>query len=119
MSRTRVAAVSGAAALLTAGCSDAGGVPTGSSSGGVHASAVFPRSDVQAASRTGKCRPESATFATAQPLSSSLVERARVASGAAVLRVLAPGKSYTLEHRADRLNLRVDRRGRVVEATCG
>jgi hypothetical protein len=40
-------------------------------------------------------------------------------SGAAVVRWIRPGQMVTIDYRADRLNLRVDARGRILSANCG
>jgi hypothetical protein len=40
-------------------------------------------------------------------------------SGAGAVRWIRPGKLVTMDYRADRLDLRLDRRGRIVRAACG
>ncbi|WP_240455535.1 I78 family peptidase inhibitor [Halomonas faecis] len=40
-------------------------------------------------------------------------------SGAGALRVMRPGYAYTLEYRADRLNVRVDEAGVITAIGCG
>jgi hypothetical protein len=65
------------------------------------------------------CRESAASFALGQPYSDRLARRARRASGARVVRKVEPGQVYTMEFRADRLNIDVDRRGRVRAVRCG
>jgi hypothetical protein len=40
-------------------------------------------------------------------------------SGAGIVRWIRPGQMVTMDYRADRLDLRLDRRGGIVRATCG
>ena len=40
-------------------------------------------------------------------------------SGAAMLRVLRPGDAATMDHRPDRLNIRLDDDDRIQQITCG
>ncbi|MBD3895538.1 hypothetical protein IEI94_06705 [Halomonas sp. ML-15] len=40
-------------------------------------------------------------------------------SGAAVVRVLRPGDAATMDHRPDRLNIRLDDDDRIEQITCG
>ena len=73
----------------------------------------------QPASTTAGCKEESARFAVGEPYSDELAERARRAAGADVVRKTVPGGADTMELRADRLNLDVDRNGRVQRVRCG
>ena len=73
----------------------------------------------QPASTTAGCKEESARFAVGEPYSDELAERARRAAGADVVRKTVPGGADTMELRADRLNLDVDRNGRVQRVHCG
>ncbi|CAM3601133.1 I78 family peptidase inhibitor [Halomonas lysinitropha] len=43
----------------------------------------------------------------------------RKESGAEALRVMRPGEAYTLDYRAERLNVRLDERGRITALECG
>jgi len=43
----------------------------------------------------------------------------RQASGAGSLRVMRPGEAHTLDYRAERLNVRLDDRGRITALDCG
>ena len=65
------------------------------------------------------CRDGAARFAVGQRYSESLAERARRAARAAVTREIAPGQTYTMEFRPDRLNLETDGRGIVRRLRCG
>ncbi|MFL5531593.1 MAG: I78 family peptidase inhibitor [Gemmatimonadales bacterium] len=73
----------------------------------------------QPASPMAGCKEEKARFAVGEPYSDELAERARQTSGANVVRKTVPGGADTMELRADRLNLDVDRSGRVQGARCG
>ena len=54
-----------------------------------------------------------------QNSTASVVELARVRSGAQMARVLRPGQIITKEFNAQRLNLEVDANGRIVAVRCG
>ncbi|MGM0982547.1 MAG: I78 family peptidase inhibitor [Pseudomonadota bacterium] len=43
----------------------------------------------------------------------------REQSGAEALRVMRPGEAHTLDYRAERLNVRLDERGRITALDCG
>jgi peptidase inhibitor I78 family protein len=73
----------------------------------------------QSASTTVGCKEENARFAVGEPYSDELAERARRAAGADIVRKTVPGGADTMELRADRLNLDVDRNGRIQRARCG
>jgi hypothetical protein len=73
----------------------------------------------QPASTTAGCKEESARFAVGELYSDELAERARRAAGADVVRKTVPGGADTMELRADRLNLDVDRNGRIQRVRCG
>ena len=49
----------------------------------------------------------------------SVIEKARVSSGAAMARVLRPNQPTTLEFNHERLNLLVDGTGRITAVRCG
>jgi hypothetical protein len=69
--------------------------------------------------RQAMCRDGASRFAIGQRYSDQLGERAGRAARAAVVRRIEPGQAYTMEFRADRLNLETDRRGIVRRARCG
>ncbi|WP_240454097.1 I78 family peptidase inhibitor [Halomonas sp. NO4] len=54
-----------------------------------------------------------------QTYSEALGQSLQQASGADALRVMRPGHAYTLEYRADRLNVRVDEAGVITAIGCG
>ena len=67
----------------------------------------------------GECSESAARFAVGQAYSDQLAERAREVSGARVVRPIEPGGAYTMELRADRLNLELDAKGVVQRVRCG
>jgi hypothetical protein len=66
-----------------------------------------------------ECHAERARFAIGARYSDELGRRAQRQARAAVVRVTRPGEVYTMEFRADRLNLALDRRRRVRAVRCG
>ena len=69
---------------------------------------------VAAACDAGPAQP-----AVGQNSTGSVVETARVRSGAQMARILRPGQIITKEFNAQRLNLEVDASGRIVAVRCG
>jgi hypothetical protein len=65
------------------------------------------------------CREAGASFALGARYSDRLARRARRAADARILRKIEPGRAYTMEFQADRLNIEVDRRGRIRAVRCG
>ena len=65
------------------------------------------------------CRDEAARFAVGQAYSERLAERARRRARASLVRKIEPGQVYTMEFRADRLNLELGPRGRIRAVRCG
>jgi hypothetical protein len=65
------------------------------------------------------CREAAASFALGERYSDRLARRARRAANARVVRKVEPGRVYTMDFRADRLNLDVDRRDIVRAVRCG
>jgi hypothetical protein len=65
------------------------------------------------------CRVAAAHFVLGEIYSDTLARRARRRAGARVVRKIEPGQVYTMEFRADRLNLEVDGRGRIRAVRCG
>jgi hypothetical protein len=65
------------------------------------------------------CRDDAARFAVGQPYSDRLAERARRRARAGLVRKIEPGQVYTMEFRADRLNLELGPRGRIRAVRCG
>jgi hypothetical protein len=54
-----------------------------------------------------------------QPYSPELAETARRAAGARNVRKVEPGGAYTMDLRADRLNIEVDKADVVHDVNCG
>ena len=65
------------------------------------------------------CSASAASFALGERYSDRLARRARRAAGAEIVRKTEPGRAYTMEFRGDRLNLDLDRKGRVRAIRCG
>jgi hypothetical protein len=66
-----------------------------------------------------RCNAAAASFALGARYSDRLARRARRSADARVVRKVEPGRVYTMDFRFDRLNLDVDRRGRVRAVRCG
>ncbi|MGD9551300.1 MAG: I78 family peptidase inhibitor [Burkholderiaceae bacterium] len=69
--------------------------------------------------RGGVCNAGPAQAVIGKQGTASVVEQARVLSGAAMARVLRQGQAVTLEFNAERLNLTVDAQGRITAVRCG
>lgn len=67
----------------------------------------------------GVCDERAATWSIGRPATQETVERARRQAGARTVRLLRPGEVHTQEFRRDRLNLELDRRGRIRDVRCG
>jgi Peptidase inhibitor I78 family len=65
------------------------------------------------------CRVAAAHFVLGETYSDTLARRARRGAGAREVRKIEPGRAYTMDFRADRLNLEVDGRGRIRAVRCG
>lgn len=65
------------------------------------------------------CDAAPAQSAVGQTATASVMESARVRSGAQMARVLRPGQIITKEFNAQRLNLEVDANGRILAVRCG
>lgn len=65
------------------------------------------------------CNAQPAQFAVGQNSTASIMESARVRSGAQMARILRPGQMVTKEFNAQRLNLQVDANGRILAVSCG
>ena len=94
-----------------AGCAGHGQAPGGAGSSSAGASAPLPE--------VARCNAQPAQSAVGQNSTASVVEAARVQSGAQMARVLRPGQMITKEFNAQRLNLQVDAQGRVLAVNCG
>ena len=102
------------AAVALAGCSGYGQAQSPGAQGGSSAGASAPAPVVNA-----PCNAQPAQSAVGQNSTPSVVEAARVRSGAQMARVLWPGQMITKEFNAQRLNLQVDANGRVLAVNCG
>jgi Peptidase inhibitor I78 family len=67
----------------------------------------------------GHCDATKAQGLIGEPRSEAVGDEARRLSGAGALRWLPQGSIVTMEYRADRLNLHLDRDGRIVRIACG
>lgn len=67
----------------------------------------------------GACNAAAVAWAASRVPTADVVERARVESGSAVARVIAPGQMVTQEFRADRLTIRINERGAITGLACG
>lgn len=67
----------------------------------------------------GQCNAEGARWAIGREPGSDVVERARVDSGSATVRVIRPGDAVTQDLRGDRLNLNVNARNAIDGVKCG
>jgi len=65
------------------------------------------------------CREAGASFALGERYSDRLARRARRGAEARIVRKIEPGRAYTMEFQADRLNIEVDRRDRIRSVRCG
>ena len=112
----------GLCAALLAGCagmqSGAGAAGAGGMGGTAGATGAVPAS-VGPGPRGGVCNAAPAQGAVGQQGTPSVIEKARVASGAAMARLLHPRQVVTLEFNAERLNLVVDGKGRITAVRCG
>ena len=99
------------AAALLAGCT---GLPNGAvASGGTVPASVGP------GQRGGLCHAAPAQGVIGKQGTPSVIVQARVASGAAMARLLHPRQVVTLEFNTERLNLVVDANGRITAVRCG
>lgn len=98
-------------AAALAGCAGYGQSPSPSSSSSPAAGSTPAPAAV--------CNAQAAQFAVGQNSTASVMESARVRSGAQMARILRPGQIITKEFDAQRLNLEVDGNGRIIAARCG
>lgn len=67
----------------------------------------------------GLCNAAPAQGAKGKPPTAGTVEQARVASGAAMARVLRDNQPVTMEFNGERLNLVTDASGKITAVRCG
>lgn len=65
------------------------------------------------------CNVEGARWALGREPTGDVVERARIESGSAAVRVIRPGEAVTMDFRGDRLNLNVNARNAIDGVKCG
>lgn len=66
-----------------------------------------------------QCNAEGARWALGREPGNDVVERARIESGSATVRVIRPGEAVTMDFRGDRLNLTVNARSAIDGVKCG
>jgi hypothetical protein len=82
--------------------------------------AEYRRALVREVSRPPRrCDADAAGFAHGRRYTAALAADAQRAAGASELRVRRPGQAYTEDFRPDRLNLDLDRAGRIRGVVCG
>lgn len=69
--------------------------------------------------RGGACEAAPAQGFIGQAGTASVIEKARIASGAAMARVLHPNQATTQEFKQERLNLILNDKGRIAVVRCG
>jgi hypothetical protein len=111
--RTLAAGLVGVATL--AGCSGYGQPAASSSPTAPSTTSPSP----VAPPPTTECNAQPAQFAVGQNSTATIMESARVRSGAHMARILRPGQMITKEFNAQRLILEVDGSGRIVAVRCG
>lgn len=99
------------AAALVAGCASPSPSPAPAPSAGSPAPAE--------PAPGGLCNAQPAQSVVGQNSTASVVESARLRSGAQIARILRPGQIITKEFNAQRLNLEVDANGRILAVRCG
>lgn len=65
------------------------------------------------------CDSSKAQWAVGKIADEALLARAKNDAGANLARILRPDMAVTMEYRAERLNLRVDETGKVLDVSCG
>lgn len=98
----------GLALVLLAGCA---GTPARPPAGDTPSIGPGPKG--------GTCNAAPAQSAKGKQPTASMVEQARVASGAAMARVLRDNQAVTMEFNAERLNLVTDASGKITAVRCG
>jgi len=67
----------------------------------------------------GNCSAEAATILVGKAYSAEAIEKARLASGSKIVRVIRPGMAVTMDYRIDRLNVDLDEKDVVTRVHCG
>ena len=66
-----------------------------------------------------QCNAAAVSWVLGREPTAEVIERARVESGSATVRVVQPGTAVTADFRADRLNLNVNMRNAIDAVKCG
>jgi hypothetical protein len=80
---------------------------------------VPPGSNPPPDDRAGVCNADTLGWTVGKTADAGLVERARLESGARLVRTLRPGQVVTMEYSEYRLNLYLDAGGKVERYSCG
>lgn len=115
---TSAGSVATAAMLALTGCTGYGQAPAASTGSSPGAMTPAP-APAPAPPPAVLCDAKPAQFAVGQNSTASIMESARVRSGAQMARILRPGQMITKEFNAQRLNLQVDANGRILSVNCG
>ena len=67
----------------------------------------------------GACNADAIQPYVGQVASTDVVDAARKAAGAELVRALKPNDAATLDYRVERLNIMLDDDSKIVSATCG
>ncbi|WP_440107661.1 I78 family peptidase inhibitor [Acidovorax sp. BL-A-41-H1] len=118
--RTTASAISVAAALALTGCAGYGQPPAAATPVAQAPSGpTATPAPVDVPAMAAPCNAQPAQFAVGQSSTATVMESARVRSGAQMARILRPGQMITKEFNAQRLNLEVDGTGRIIAVRCG
>lgn len=109
---TCAGSIATAALLMMTGCAGYGQAPAAPAGSNPGAAAPTPPPATL-------CDAKPAQFAVGQASTASVMESARMRSGAQMARILRPGQMITKEFNAQRLNLQVDANGRILAVNCG
>lgn len=118
-SNTTASAVALAAALALTGCAGYGQPSAATQVAQTPAGPTAASSPAEAPALATPCNAQPAQFAVGQSSTATVLESARVRSGAQMARILRPGQMITKEFNAQRLNLEVDATGRIIAVRCG
>jgi hypothetical protein len=66
----------------------------------------------------GACDARAASVVVGRAATRAVEAKAKKLSGARIVRTIRPGSAYTMDFRPDRLNIHVDRRGRIGRLAC-
>ena len=95
------------AAALLAACNSA---PVATSPSTAGASTVKP---------AGQCNADAVQWAVGQEASESTMGRVWRESGAGLIRPIGPNQAVTMDFRADRVNVTLDKDNRITRVSCG